>query len=603
MVNPSPHSELPLWITDLTKQNELAEFLERREKRHQIAELDPANLSEKDKYIILNYLHQTYKDNPQYVASVRTRLLEEETMGPIAETFKVFVSYPGAFVRALFAVPRITGYWLAASFYLILAKQEKQRDMEETVSRTLYPVQEFFRKVRNDCGLLVKSFGSVLRIGWGLIGGLLQMPVIIFLMLSSPIVSRKSLVGLFAKANSILFAPGKVSQFIDYWVGKARADAGSKNLRLITRDIDLHDNRKILNPASVMAAADKASFTQRVTPLQDPVVLNKEELEKAVLAIMRDVLKTFSPLAPFVKINPDNFSVLLATLAGEVARGEQFSKFYLLVNLKPAFKTSLKAALLKINARVKQLQGVSFEDRLYYQGKIMGLLQANKRDPIVEFRKAFESFLKVSLPERPQAESLRRYYNTISAAKVAVNDLKISYEVGTSRSEVVIDLLYQHPCLSIQVVKEISHLREIIKDMTISKNNINTLLLDIDGQLALARELLKIMELIHKCSRAAAHRLAVDASVMTALARLHVSSAPASTATLNSPVDMAANRRLAMSQKQAGEMKTGEALSRHTPALFSIGNRTTTGGPHFVEVATSEESGASTRSPSLVANS
>jgi hypothetical protein len=595
-VNPSVHSELPLWITDVTKQNELAVFLERREKRHQIAELDPANLSEKDKYIILNYLHQTYKDNPQYVAAVRTRLLEEETMGPIAETFKVFVSYPGAFVRAILAVPRITAYWLASVFYSILARHEKQRDMEATVSRTLYPVQEFLRKVRNDCGLLVKSFGSVLRIGWGLVGGLLQMPIILFLMLSSPIVSRKSLVTMFAKANSILFAPGRVSQFIDYCVGKARADAGSKNLRLITRDIDLHDNRKILNPASAIADAAKAPLTNRVTPADEPVVLNSDELEKAVLAIMRDVLRTFSPLAPFVKVNPNNFSELLATLSGEVARGEQFSKLYLFVNFKQAFKTSLKAALLKINTRVKELQGVSFEDRLFYQSQIMGLLQANKRDPIVEFRKAFDSFLKISLPARPQTEGLRRYYNMIVAARMAVNDLKISYDSSKSRSRVVIDLLMEHPCLSIQVVKEISDLKQTIKDMSQNKNTINTLLLDIDGQLTLAKELLKVMEIMHKCSRAAAHRLAVDASIMTALARLHVSSAPASTATLNIPGEMSANRRLAMSKTEEGEMKMEESRSRHTPTLFSVGNRTTTGGPHFVkteEVAPLDTNGQS----------
>jgi hypothetical protein len=512
-------------IVNLSDQRKLATYIERREKRQQIAALDPKHLSEKDKYIIINYLNQTYPDHQDYVAAVREHLMQEEKMGPLAETFKILLNYPSMVLRATFAAIRTFRCHAEALIYWVLGNHASAAEMRMVANNTVMPVQELFRKIKNDLGLLIKGVTAFLRIGWGILAGIMMMPLTAVALVSTIVIESKIAVKIFSTINWILFAPGRVSHFINMVVGVMRADAGVKDLRLVTRDMDIHYNRKMLNPMNIRAELKNVAMNS--TPDLTPT-----ELENTVVSHIKNILVKFPSLKSLMKLEFTTFQQVVDLLSYEITNRKYDNKDYIFFKNEANFKNDLQTALLLAINKIKLLPHVSFESSMFYQRRIMNLIQANRRDPIVEFEKAYEIFSSFALPVSPKHNELKMFYDKLLAAQKAILELPVIYSDIQAKSNTVIQLLEDHHCLSLQSVREISRLRKVIQSIEVFEKT--SKVSQQDSELPKARRLLMAFELIHKAARVAAHRLAVDPAVLKALTRLHVLTAPASTATLSS---------------------------------------------------------------------
>ncbi len=512
-------------VTNETSQNELALFLQRRQIRHQIAGLDPKHLSEKDKYVILNYLHQTYKDDPDYVASVRNRLYQDLKLGPFGETFKIITSYPGALIRATIATVRSLGYRAANLFYSRQGNVEQAKVMSDIAENTAIPIREFGRRIKNDLGLVVKGITSIFRTAWGLAAGGLLMPMSIVLAGPPALFSSKTSVGMFGRINRALFAPGRVSQLIDLSIGVMRADAGSKNLTLITQEVDIRENRKILIPTSSPATMAAVNAGQ-VVPIAQTTPSSLFDMDKSVISLMRTAFIRYPMLRRFMETNPKKLPQLIESIEREIARGGQFNRFYLFINREPQFKRELKIALLEVHAQINQIKDVSIEDRLSRQKMIMDLWQVNNRDPIIEFTKAYEAFTKFKLPQEPTRTGiLQVIHKQLTEAQFATQALATtSHGSSLSRSQRVAQLIEQHNCLSLQSVRQIARLQKNIQ--TIGKHEKLNNIAKADSELPAAKKLLEALEIAHQAARTTAHRLAVNEPIFEALTKLHVTAVP-----------------------------------------------------------------------------
>jgi hypothetical protein len=521
--NPPNFGGVPPTV-DAARQDELMTFLDRRERRHQIAQLDPNVLSERDKYMITNYLAQVYPDDPDYVASVRNRLGQEKKAGPMGETVKIIFNYPGAIIRSTIAAVRSVGYRVGAVFYESAGNDEAAAAMRATANHALLPVRDLGRKIKNDAGLLVKGVASFLRTTWSLVAGVAMMPVTGILSLPFVAFSNNIPIRIFSAYNKMAFAPARVSQLINAGVGVMRGDVGGRNLGLVTQDMDVRYSLTALNPGEVTGSKSKKSSNLRTVVPGGPVMdLEGEELEKTVIDIMKNAFNKYPTLKTFVTPAPTSFKKLLDNLGTELAKGEQLEKLYTMVNSKPAFNRDLKAALLEVSNKVKVLPGAKIAARQDYQDRLVDMLNINRREPVVEFKNAYAKFINFTLPkDTPKQAVLADIYAKLTAAQSALKNLSTSYDDTQSRVKVVSDLLDQHNCLSLQSVREIVHLKKVI-------SNYKTVLGD---DLKTAQQMLQALELAHKSARTTAYRLAVFQPIITSLARLHPL-APAPVAVIN----------------------------------------------------------------------
>ena len=501
----------PAPVTTLEHQNELAMFLRQREKRHMIAELDPKQLTEKDKYIILNYLEKTYKNDPDYVTSVRSRFSDDVKVGPFGETFKIIMSYPGALIRTGIAAVRSGVYALGS---VTTGDATKAAARGQIAADAFLPVQEFGRKVKNDLGLLVKGTASLFRSMWGMAAGALMMPMTVVLAAPARLLSPTLPTSIFARINRTLFAPGRVSQLIDASVGVMRADAGSKNLTLVTQDIDIRLNRQILNPAQHKKSVAPASAG--VAPLVG--AKTQEELEKDVLGLMKNAFNQHAKLRSLVANPRITLPQLMQEVTRAIVKGDQFTKLYLGIGRKPEFNTDLRKALLQVNDKIKDIPGVTFEEQLAQQKSVMELLQVNKRDPIKEIKQAYAGFGEFKLPAPPKSPILKALHTQIATAQVSLQELKVTYDSSQSRSQAVVQLLSNkdNEVLTLQSVRKLADLKKMINKMDKK-----------DVDLPIAKQMLLALEIAHKGARSAAHRLAVDEPIISAIAQLHPHAAAA----------------------------------------------------------------------------
>ena len=507
---------------------QLASFIDKREKRQQIAALNPKNLSEKDKYMIIHYLNQTYPDQPEYVDSVRDHLMQERKMGPLAETFKILLAYPSSLIRAAFAVVRTITYLLLTVFNLVLKDKERLVELQMIVRSVSIPVKDLFRKIKNDIGLVVKGLAGFLRIGWGVLAGILFMPLTVLLLIPTTVVEGKFSVKVFSSVNKLLFAPGRVSAFINMVVGLMRSDAGSKDLRIITRDMDIHYNRKILNPATIRA--ELANSKEQVTA---PADMEPEQLNVLILDIMKETFQKHPTLRAYTMPRFATFQELNDAVNHGIANSFHYTNTSRFFEPDPAFKRELNAALLQVIAKIKNHSEICFKDSMPYQKSLMELIQANKRNPILICKKSYEEFTSFVLPaSRPKNADLHAFYDKLIAAQSALLKLRTTSSDTKARSVAVIELLDKHDCLSLQSVREISRLKKTILFM--KKFEKNNGVANKDSSIPAANKLLRAFELIHTSARTASHRLAVDVGIITALTRLHVHTGPAATSTLSS---------------------------------------------------------------------
>ena len=497
-------------VHNAASQNELQTFLERREQRHQIAQLDPSVLNERDKYVITNYLAQIYPNDPDYVSSVRTRFAQEPKAGPLGETFKIIFSYPGALVRSAIASVRSIGYSASALFYETAGNAQAAATMRVNANNSLLPVRDLGRKIKNDVGLLVKGTSSLLRTTWSLAGGVLMMPVTIVLSLPAVIISRAAPLKIFSAYNKFVFAPGRVSQAINYGVGSMRDDAGARNLGLVTQDMDARYIGSVVVPGAAKSANVAAG--KAVAPGGPVVLLDEAALEKAVLTAMSNAFSKRATLKAFIDPAPASFKQMMDSLGVELAKGQQLEKLYSMMNSKPAFNRDLKAALLEVTNKVKVLDGVNLDSRQNYHDRLIELLQINRREPVNELKNAYASFANFELPKtEPKNAVLVDIYKQLKAAQVALNDLSTVHDESRPRVKVVTDLLNRNHCLSLQSVRQVVRLKKIISEHK----------KELGSDLKSAQNMLQALELSHKAARTTAYRLAVFEPVMTALARLH----------------------------------------------------------------------------------
>jgi hypothetical protein len=517
--NPANFNGVLAKFTDENTQQQLALFLQRRKMRHQIALLDPLNLSEKDKYVILNYLAQTYPDDADYVASVRSRFEQDQKYGWFGETIKVIASYPGMLLRAILASVRYLGYRAMAFINeqqgnLIDAKQKLA-----TANHATYPIRDLGRKIKNDLGLLVKASAALFRDVWGLCAGVVLMPLTIVTAGPVAIFSSKWSVKIYARINRVLFAPGRVNQFIDLLIGVMRSDAGSKNLTLITQSVDIRSNRKILVPTLSPA-----------TSAVNPDVLLPErlsiDLDQALFKMIKEQFNLHESLRALVNPAPKRLQDLTQNIERAIALVEPHPTFFLFGSRKDQFRSELKNALLQVHDQINHLTGVSQKDKLAQQKMIKELLQTNKREPLIEFKNAYRNFTRFDLPKQPTHTALQTIYTKLKDAQNSVLTLKVIYDnkSQSSRSQVVVDMIKQNSCLSLQVVREIAGLRKVMAWVAEDEKLHN--IAEVDSDLPKAKKLLDALMQARRSARIAAHKFAVNQPVLEALTTLHVPEAP-----------------------------------------------------------------------------
>jgi hypothetical protein len=528
-MNPASFNGVAPAVTDMASQNELLAYIERRQIRHQIAQLNPRMLTTRDKYIFLNYLTHVYPNDPDYVTAVRHHFEKEKKTGPLSETFKIIFSYIGAIPRAVIASIRSAGYQLAVLYQQRQRHPEKADELRVLANRALQPLQEFSRKIKNDVGLLMKGVASLLRTTWGLLGAIAMVPVTLILSLPA-MLFLQSPTKIFSSYNKLVFSPGRISQFVNAIIGGLRDDASSKNLALATHQMDIRYSRTALNPgaAAPRSAAKKA---KSVAPVLVVEKLDGSALDKRVLALIKTAFERRETLRDFVNPEPVNLNQLLNNLTGALVKSKHVEKLYAMVSLKPAFNRDFKAAVLEVINEIKQLSGATISDRQAYQELLINLIRLNRREPVDEIRKAYSDFIKLELPALSTIPLLDKIRQNLLDAQNALKHLPTTFKEGQSRLDIVTELLQKHNCLSRKSLNEIAELKKIVTgNKFISK----------DG-LIKAEKLLHALGLVHKSAQAAAYRLAAYPPIVAALIQLQqVDPAALADAAATSPVASAA---------------------------------------------------------------
>jgi hypothetical protein len=498
--------------TDPTSQNALLMFLERRELRHQIAQLNPHMLTTRDKYIIVNYVTQMYPNDPDYVAAVRTHFYNERKIGSLGETFKIISNYPSAIIRSTVASGSSLIYEAYAFYYKLRGNQDKANAMREMAHRAWQPLRDFGRKIKNDSGLLVKGIAAVLRITWGLLGAILMMPVTLLLTIPIMPFIYNAPIKIFSSFNKIVFAPGRISQFINTTVALLRADSGAKNLSLASQDMDARYSRLALIPDAALPAVSRAGSLTAVAPVLPSTRLTGGALEVKVLDLITLAFNTQSTLRRFVNPPPVSLDLLLKSLMREILKQEQVDNLYaMLRHGKPLFNSELKAALLTVTNEIKQLTDVNYEEKLVYQKKFIDLFKMNQREPIAELVQAYAAFINFTLPEAVRYDH-NNILTALAAAQTNLKSLATHLDGSKSSQQLVIECLQKHDCLSLQSMGEIEKLkRTLASTRFISTEHKKT-----------SGELLRAFELIHNSAQTAAFRLAAYPAIVNMLTRLPV---------------------------------------------------------------------------------
>ncbi len=232
------HTESPS-----SKQQETVSKLQTNFKRahirEQILELEADSLPQDERYKIMHYVNTHYADDPEYVAAVKYKFMGgHEKIGGLAGSIKMALSYIPALARAGVSAIMSGGLKVASLFDPSLTSQ---------ASMAFQPVRDLVDKVRADTGLIIKAVSNMARVGWGLIGSILRVPVVaLYTLLTSPALIGQHLAGshiiptpleVNSKLSTFLFAPGKISQFLNAVTGFFRAAASAKNIEVATDSI------------------------------------------------------------------------------------------------------------------------------------------------------------------------------------------------------------------------------------------------------------------------------------------------------------------------------------------------------------------------------
>ena len=492
---------------DSTKviQHNFIKYLERQEIRHKILQLNPDILTARDKYLILNYLTQTYPHDTDYLASVRNHFDQEPKAGPLSETVKIILAYPGMMIRSMLAGIRYLRFQIESYNFRRYKQIEDAAEARQKAHHALQPVRDLGRKIKNDTGLLIKSVASLLRTTWGLLGSIAMVPVMVVLFIPLKILSAVfspiswfSQSAAFMQYNRLVFAPGRVSQMINTIVGTMRSDASAKNLALATFDMDIRYTRNLLNPDASKRPTGSAVNLKSVSPQEIPMNVLHLSLEKTVLNILITEFQQRTSLMPFVEPNPATLEDIINTISRELAKGQQSEHLYSLLKSKSTFNKDLKAALNAAINKIKTLDNVDFAQSFAYQQKLVDLLNMNRREPLVLFDKAYQSFRECELPAGTIPIQLDIIHRELTKAQTALKQLSTAYDATKSRTQIVIDILEAYPCLSLQSVQSIILMKKIIASFK----------KEAKAEKAMAEKLLHALELIHTGARSTAYLLA-----------------------------------------------------------------------------------------------
>jgi hypothetical protein len=531
---------------DLATQNALMMYLERREVAHQITQLNPRMLTTRDKYIIINYVNQVYPNDPSYVAAVRNHLENETQMGPLGETFKIIFNYPAAIMRSTIAGARSLGYQFIKYYYQLRAEQDKANAIAVVDNHAWQPVRDLGRKIRNDLGLLVKGIASTLRITWDLVAAIVMVPVTLLLWLPAMMFYTNAPIKIFTGFNRFAFAPGRISQFINFIVGTLREDVTSKKLALATHNIDVRHGKIVFTGNSEPLVKPRTGNLTAISPELEVTQLEGISLEMKVIELITVAFNSRITLSRFVTVQPDSINKLFENLTQAITHGEPLENLHMIVNRsKPQFNRELKAALLEVLNTVKQIPQITSTDKLAYQQNFTDLFQINRREPIVEFVNAYKEFIAVPLAELSVAPELQHIHATLVRAQAALKQLQQPRSDNKSSQQLVIDCLQENDFLSLRSIHNIEALKKIIGDApfisTAKKKTDETLL--------------RALEIIHNSANNAAFRLAAYPAIVNKLTQLpsdHVLAAvdkaaivldmPIAVASLSSPVTAQSSR-------------------------------------------------------------
>jgi hypothetical protein len=305
----------------------------------------------------------------------------------------------------------------------------------------------------------------------------------------------------------------------------------NKDLNIANNLLEGYDKiiKAAQNARSILKAyaGTTGQLTQSVqSTIQDP--------EALALRVLNNALSKFPKLASITH-NKNTFA------SASKALQEQFSyskaNRVSLPGATPARLTHSDmldslSALYEAHTSINNLRQLSLKERGKFQAEIDTLIDANKRDPAVEFKSAYQpalsslEALKATPPIEINKYILKPAYEALLAAQIALANFQPQALKGVSREQAVLNILDQHPCLSLkQSALQLSVLETyVIKAQQIKQDPIKPLtaggLAVIDQNIKCAMGMIEATKNILEAAKQANSRLAIYDKISNKLARI-----------------------------------------------------------------------------------
>jgi hypothetical protein len=515
--------------TDWDVERQAQKLMKQADIRKLIEETDPKVFDQEDKYKIMTNAKQQYPDHPDLIAALRAHLYEEKPGGRLSTSIKTALSYPLGIIRGIATAGRSAYYSIGGLF---------SSKMKEKASRTYKQIgnmaEEAYDKTTADVGIVAKSTAGLGRTMWGVAAAGLALPATF---LALPFTSLWNLVRgnpipsprvVYENIKTALVAPGVVSQIINSGVGELNAGAEARNLGLVMKDVNARELKKFSNysaqQAPALAASSSLSRSQSTAIMRKSL---KAAPELSMLQILQNGFKKTPDLYKIIAGKKTLKDALEAITKSIIANNEKIEKKSSVIKFfsSDTQQDQMTETLRELHDVIAQPGTIKDpKNRNLFQSKIDILQQFNQVDPIIELKKAYSEFLsstKLSVTP-PRLDTLKPFHDSLAKAMISVAAFPTSPD-ALNREKAVLDLLTEHPCISLKdSFSAMIEIKKIIADLETKRGapEFKAQNAEVRNQLADAKNLLRAYERVYKSAQLTNSKLAIYNKIVDKLAGL-----------------------------------------------------------------------------------
>jgi hypothetical protein len=519
-IAPGPAPKEPNWKVE----RQAKKLMQQTEIRQSIEGIDQKVFTQEDKYTIMTNAKQNYPNDPDYIAALRAHLYEEKPSGRLSTSLKIAVSYPLGIIRGL-----ATG--IRSAFYSVagIVSPEMRTKASRTYAQVGSMAEEAYDKTTADVAIIAKGGAGIARTLWAITGAALALPATF---VALPFTSLWNLARgkpiprpreVYETIKTALVAPGVVSQMINSSVGELNAGAQAKNLGLATENINARELRRFANDKAVKEPAptvSSASTNNRSTVQMEQLL--QQNADSKMLNLLQTTFSKNLSLAKII-ISETTLNATLDAITKSIIENNKkiANKGRVTTIFGDTQQDQMKHALIEIHNFI-DLPGVinNNQHRESILSKIDTLQQLNQADPIIEFQKAYSGFLKSTKLNAPRLDTLRPFYNDLTAAILNLS-LFNEYPQTLNREKPVLDLLTKSPCLSLKnSLSAMIEIKKIISALETQRGTLEnkTEKAEIRNKLADAKHFLRAYERVYQSAQQGNNQLAIYDRVVDKLA-------------------------------------------------------------------------------------